>query len=118
MIGTVSVVVYLMRSSSVCLRTKTAGDLVRSGYPSRAIYKTQTVLTSRLDCDFYAVLKREQQQSFLSAAQKLGYSLKGAADIVYSPLKTKMNRHDIPCAEIRFVPDREHEVLQLKQTIR
>jgi len=117
MIWIVSVVDYLMRSFSVCLGKKTAGDLVRSGYPSRAIYKTQTVVISRLDCDFYAVLKRELQP-FLSAAQKLGYTLKGATDIVYNSLKTKTNRHDIPCAEIRFVSDREHDVLQLKQTIR
>jgi hypothetical protein len=65
----------------------------------------------------YAVLKRELQP-FLSAAQKLGYALKGATDIVYSPLKTKTNLRDAPHAEIQFVPDREHEVLQLKQTIR
>jgi len=81
MIGTVSVVDYLMRSFSFCLRKKAAGDLVWSGYPSRAIYKTQTMVTSRLDCDFYAVLKGELQP-FLSAAQKLGYALKGATDIV------------------------------------
>jgi len=62
-------------------------------------------------------LKRELQP-FLSAAQKLGYALKGATDIEYSPLKTQMNLHDTPFAEIQFVPYREHEVLQLKQTIR
>jgi hypothetical protein len=54
-------------------------------------------------------------QSFLSAAQKLGYALKGPTDIVFSPLKTKTILHDTPYAEIEFMPHREHRALQLIQ---
>jgi hypothetical protein len=56
MTGKVCVVANLMRCFSICLRRKTTGGLTRSGYPTRAIYKTQTVLTSRLVCGFLFIL--------------------------------------------------------------
>jgi len=87
MIGAVSVVAYLMRSFSICLRKKTAGDLVRSGYPSRAIYKTQTLLTSRLDCDFYLCCLEERAAAVPIRCTKAWLRFKGSDRYCLQPFE-------------------------------